>query len=183
MGGKYAIKDNREIPDTMQVLWEWDGPTLMLFTHHDNNDAPVNAQAAEMELRGTKGTMYIHSNRWEVVPQKITDMPYYARNPVDREQERPYRPSKKTVIEPKVVKGTESTVLHARNFLECIQTRGKCNADILTGHLSTSATLIGNIAHKTQSLLKWDARAGRFTNNEAANRFLQYKYRAPYKLA
>jgi len=183
VGGKYAIKDNREIPDTLQVLWEWDGPTLMLFTHHDCNDSPVNAQGAEMELRGTKGTMYIHGSRWEVLPQKITEMPYYARTPVDREQERPYRPSKKAVIEPKVVKGTESTVLHARNFLECIKSRGKCNADILTGHLSTSATLIGNIAHKTQSLLKWDARAERFTNNEGANRFLQYKYRAPYKLA
>jgi predicted dehydrogenase len=183
VGGKYAMKDNREIPDTMQVIWEWDGPTLMLFTHHDCNDSPVNAQGAEIELRGTKGTMYIHGNRWEVVPQKITDMPYYARSPVNREQERPYRPSKKAVIEPKTVKGTESTVLHARNFLECIKSRGKCNADILTGHLSTSATLIGNIAHKTQSVLKWDARAERFTNNDAANRFLEYKYRAPYKLS
>jgi predicted dehydrogenase len=183
VGGKYAVKDNREIPDTLQVIWEWDGPTLMLFTHHDCNDSPVNAQGAEMELRGTKGTMYIHGSRWEVVPQKITEMPYFARTPVDREQERPYRPSKKAVIEPKMAKGTDSTVLHARNFLECIKSRGKCNADILTGHLSTSATLIGNIAYKTQSLLKWDARAERFTNNEGANRLLQYKYRAPYKLA
>jgi len=182
-GGKYAMKDNREIPDTLQVIWEWDGPTLMLFTHHDCNDSPVNAQGAEIELRGTKGTMYIHGARWEVVPQKITEMPYYARSPVNREQERPYRPSKKAVIEPQTVKGTESTVLHARNFLECIKSRGKCNADILTGHLSTSATLIGNIAHKTQSVLKWDARAERFTNNDGANRFLEYKYRAPYKLS
>ncbi|HLJ16585.1 MAG TPA: Gfo/Idh/MocA family oxidoreductase [Bryobacteraceae bacterium] len=182
MGGKYAIRDNREIPDTLQVMWEWDGPTLMLFTHHDNNDSAVNAQGAEMELRGTKGTMYIHGNRWEVVPQKITDMPYYARTPVNREQERAYRPSKKAVIEPKVVRGTESTVLHARNFLECIKSRAKCNADVLIGHLSTSSTLIGNVALKTQSLLKWDAHQERFTNNEAANRFLQYKYRAPYKL-
>src|ERR1700730_7948564 len=49
VGGKYVIKDNREIPDTLQVIWEWDGPTLMLFTHHDCNDSPVNAQGAEME--------------------------------------------------------------------------------------------------------------------------------------
>ena len=76
-----------------------------------------------MELRGTNGNMYIHGNRWEVVPQKLTDMPYYARTPINREQERPYRPSKKPVIEPKLVKGTESTVLHARNFLECIRSR------------------------------------------------------------
>ena len=48
VGGTYAMKDNREIPDTLQVIWEWDGPTLMLFTHHDCNDSPVNAQGAEL---------------------------------------------------------------------------------------------------------------------------------------
>jgi predicted dehydrogenase len=182
IGGKYEVEDNREIPDTLEVLWNFDGPTLMSFSHYDCNAAPSNAQGSEMELRGTKGTMYIHGNRWEVVPEKITDLDFFARTPLDRESERAYRPSHKAVIEPKVVKGTESTVLHARNFLECIKSRGKCNADILTGHLSTSATLLGNIALKTESHLKWDAHAERFTNNEAANKWLQYKYRAPYKL-
>ena len=76
----------------------------------------------------------------------------------------------------------ESTPSHARNFLDCIKSRGKCNADILTGHLSTSGTLIGNIAHKTRSMLEWDSRAERFTNNPAANQWLEYKYRPPYKL-
>jgi hypothetical protein len=42
--------------------------------------------------------------------------------------------------------------------------------------------LIGNIAHKTRSHLEWDAKAERFTNNERANDWLQYEYRAPYKL-
>ena len=182
IGGKYAVEDNREIPDTLEVLWRYDGPTLMTFSHYDCNAAPGNAQGAEMELRGTKGTMYIHGNHWEVVPEKITDLEFFARTPLDRQSERVYRPSHKAVIEPKSVKGTESTVLHARNFIECIKSRGKCNADILTGHLSTSATLIGNIALKTESHLKWDARTERFTNNDAANRWLQYKYRAPYKL-
>ena len=26
MGGKYVMKDNREIPDTLEALWEFDGP-------------------------------------------------------------------------------------------------------------------------------------------------------------
>ena len=46
----------------------------------------------------------------------------------------------------------------------------------------TSAALIGNIAHKTRSLLEWDAKTERFTNKPDANRFLSYEYRAPYKL-
>ena len=183
IGGKYAVKDNREIPDTLEVLWEYDGPTLVTFTQIDANGAPANPQGAEMELRGTKGTMYIHDNRWEVVPERVTEMTKLALNPLDRVGPRSYRASKSAAIEGKVVKGSVwADTAHARNFLDCIKSRGKCNADILTGHISTSATLIGNIAHKTESLLKWDARAERFTNNEAANGFLHYQYRAPYRL-
>ena len=38
-------------------------------------------------------------------------------------------------------------------------------------------------ALKTHSQLEWEGNGERFTNNEAANRLLFYKYRAPYKLA
>ena len=42
IGGKYAgIKDNREIPDTLQVLWEFDG-TLVSFEQFNANAAPGN---------------------------------------------------------------------------------------------------------------------------------------------
>jgi Oxidoreductase family, C-terminal alpha/beta domain/Oxidoreductase family, NAD-binding Rossmann fold len=154
--------------------------------------SPFLKEAADFVRGGGIGKVtvaksYHLDNQW---PEGIGNPPngspasldFFARAPVDRESERAYRPSHKAVIEPRVVKGTESAVLDARNFLECIKSRGKCNADILTGHLSTSATLLGNIALKTESHLKWDGHAERFTNNEAANKWLRYKYRPPYKL-
>ncbi len=39
MGGKYAVQDNREIPDTLEVLWEYAGPTLVVFTQYNCNAA------------------------------------------------------------------------------------------------------------------------------------------------
>ena len=182
MGGKYAIEDSREIPDTAEALWQFDGPTLMVFTQYNANAAPANAQSAEMEIRGTKGTMYLHNERWEVVPEKITDQNIPARTPLDRVTERSYRPSRKPAMEPKSGKGSSDTAFHARNFLDCVKTRARCNCDVLTGHQSTSATLIANIALKTRSFLEWDAKAEKFTNNSAANRYLSYEYRSPYKL-
>jgi predicted dehydrogenase len=183
LGGKYAIKDNREIPDTLEVLWEFDGPTLMVFTQYNASAAPSNLQDSEMELRGTKGTMYLHGDRWEVVPEETTDKLIPARTPLDRVTERSYYPSMKPVMEGRSGQGSADTAFHARNFLDCVKSRAKCNCDTLTGHLSTTTTLIGNIAHKTKNYLEWDARAERFTNNESANRFLHYKYRTPYKLS
>ena len=80
------------------------------------------------------------------------------------------------------MQGSMDTAFHTRNFIDCVKSRAKCNCDILDGHLSTSATLIGNIALKTKSYLEWDGKAEKFTNNAAANKLLHYEYRAPYKL-
>ena len=182
MGGKYAIQDNREIPDTLEILWHYDGPTMVNFTQINCNAAPVNLQNSELELRGTKGTMYIHSSRWEVVPEALNDRPRFPRSPIDREGERLNRGVRKPVIEARTAKGSQDTAFHARNFLDCVKSRAKCNCDILDGHLSTSATLIGNIAHRTKSYLEWDSKNEKFTNNSAANQWLHYKYRDPYKL-
>jgi len=183
MGGKFAVQDNREVPDTLEVLWQFEGGTLVVFSQYNANAAPSNAQNSEMELRGTKGTMYLHGNRWEVVPEQILGHPRPVRTPIGRDEQRAIeRGPRKPMIEPRSGKGSADTAFHARNFLDCVKSRAKCNCDILTGHISTSATLIGAIALKTRSFLEWDSKAERFTNNNDANRWLSYKYRAPYKL-
>ncbi len=181
MGGNYAIRDSREIPDTLQATWDF-GDSMMVFTQINANAAPGNIKGAEMVLRGTKGTMYIDLNGWEVVPERITDVPVPARTPLDRQVERTYGPTRKPVIEPKKVEGRVTNHPHARNFLDCVKSRQKCNCDVLTGHISTSNTLIANIALKTKSYLEWDGKTEKFSNNSAANKLLSYTYRAPYKL-
>jgi hypothetical protein len=134
-----------------------------------------------MELRGTKGTMYLFGNRWEIVPENVSDTGRPGRSPVDRLQEK--NTGKVTAaMEASSMQGSMDTAFHTRNFIDCVKSRAKCNCDILDGHLSTSATLIGNIALKTKSYLEWDGKTEKFTNNAAANKLLHYEYRAPYKL-
>jgi len=182
MGGRYAIKDNREIPDTAEVLWAFGG-TLVVFTQYNANGAIPNTRNAELEIRGTKGTMYLQSGRWEVVPEKTTETLFGARTPLDRNLEKSYGPSKKPAMEASTHgNGFAETYPHARNFLDCVKSRKKCNCDIVDGHLSTSACIMGHIALRTKSYLEWDAKAEKFTNNAAANKLLSYQYRAPYKL-
>jgi predicted dehydrogenase len=182
MGGRFAVKDNREIPDTCEVLWDY-GDTLVVFSQYNANGAPPNAKGTELEIRGTKGTMYLNSGKWEIVPERTTEVLFGQRTPLDRNLERGYGPSKKAAMEPRTGgSGFADTTWHTRNFLDCMKSRRKCNCDILEGHLSTSATIIGHIALRTRSLLEWDSKGERFTNNEAANKLLSYKYRAPYKL-
>lgn len=182
MGGRFTIKDNREIPDTCEVLWDF-GDMMMVFVQYNANAAPASAaRGAEMEIRGTKGTMYIYGNKWEVVPEPYTDALFGQRTPLDRDSERGYNPSKKATIEGRSMEGASSTPPHVRNFLDAVKARVAPNCPIEEGHVSTSNTILGHISLRTRALLDWDADAERFTNNEAANKLLSYKYRAPYKL-
>lgn len=182
MGGNFAVKDNREIPDTLEVLWQYPGGTLVTFSQYNATAPPAGLRGGEIEFRGTKGTLYVLGNGYEILPDNITPNEFPARTPIDRSVERGWRTGAKPMIEAKKGEGRADTAAHARNFLDCIKSRAQCNCDIETGHRSTSATLIGNVAYKTRSYLEWDSKAERFTNNAAANKHLSYEYRAPYRL-
>jgi predicted dehydrogenase len=184
MGGKFAVEDDRDIPDTMQVTWQWEGstPALMSYSQYNANGAAANPQRSEIELRGTLGTIYFNNQSWVVVPESTHDQPAPARTPLDRVTERQWAAGRKTQIQPRQGKEGEATIRHARNFLDCVKSRAKPNCDILTGHLSNIPPLIGNIAWKSRAFLEWDARAEQFPNHPAANRRLHYEYRKPYKL-
>ena len=183
MGGKFAVEDNRDIPDTLEVIWTYPGNTLVTFSQFNATAAPAaRDRRVEIEFRGTKGTLYLFSDGYEIVPDDITPNEFPARTPVDRRLERGYRTGAKPLIQPaKSTGGNADTRHHARNFLDCVKSRAACNCDIETGHRSTSATLLANIALKTKSQLEWDRKAERFTNSPDANKLLSYRYRAPFK--
>jgi predicted dehydrogenase len=181
MGGKYAGYDNREVPDTLEVLWQYPGNTLVTFSQYNASAAPAGIKGAEIEFRGTKGTLYLHYSGYEVVPEVLTVNEVPARTPLDRKTERSYRTGAKAVIAAKKGAGKADTADHARNFLDCVRNRKPCHCDIEIGHRDTTAALIGNVAHQMRLHLQWDAKHERFTNSETANQHLRYQYRRPYQ--
>ncbi|HEY5914910.1 MAG TPA: Gfo/Idh/MocA family oxidoreductase [Verrucomicrobiae bacterium] len=70
---------------------------------------------------------------------------------------------------------------HSGNFLECVRSRKKtiCDADI--AHRAASALLLGGVAKQVRRTLKWDPKAERFINDDAANRMLSMAKRGPWK--
>jgi predicted dehydrogenase len=179
MGGKFGLQDNREIPDTLEVLWKYKSGTLVIFSQYNCNAAPCNISRGEVEFRGTKGTLYLSLRGYEVIPELVRDTPVPARSPLDRSRPGPGTKQMEAIK----VEGVISDADHARNFLDCVKSRKTPNCDIETGHRSTSATLLGNIAFKTRSYIEWDAASEKVTNHAAANDLLSYQYRAPWRLA
>jgi predicted dehydrogenase len=181
MGGRFAVDDSREIPDTLEVVWQFDG-AIVTFSQINANSAPANPKGSDVEIRGTRGTLYSTYTNVIVEPQSVRQEPMTARDPLNRQQVARQWGNVRKAMEPVRYDGQIKDADHARNFVDCVKSRKACNCPVEVGHRTTTTTLIGNIALKRRRLLDWDAKAERFTNDEEANRLLFYEYRAPWKL-
>jgi predicted dehydrogenase len=84
LGGKYAVADNRQIPDTCEAVWEYDG-CLATFSQFNCNASPGNPRGWELEFRGTEGTMLMHeSNGYEIIPENVRTEELPALSPIAR---------------------------------------------------------------------------------------------------
>ncbi len=181
MGGKLAVQDNREIPDTAEVMWTYPGGTLVTFSQFNTNASPADRRGSTIEVRGTEGTMFLDWDGYEVIPEKVCEVDFPASTPLDRKVDEPRMKQRHTMVKASKAEGKDGTPEHARNFLDCVRSRKACHCDIEIGHRSTTTTLIADIALRSKAYLEWDRSEECFTNNSAANKHLRYEYRPPYR--
>jgi predicted dehydrogenase len=169
MGGRFAVDDDRTIPDTLEVTFEFPSGRLVVFGMYEACGNQTMALGGFVELRGTKGTLFVTDRSFEVLPERGGQFQRDVR------QERMERIKKE---------GDDGnlTVQHARNFLDCIKSRARPNSDVEEGHRSTTMSLLAKISWLTKSRLEWDPQTERITNHEEANSMLHYEYREPWKL-
>jgi predicted dehydrogenase len=182
-GGKYAIADNRDIPDTLEVVWEYAGPTLVTFSQYNANSAPGNVRGTEMEFRGSRGTLLMNEGSgYVILPENVRTQELPALSPLFRKENALQSRAVRAAREAAQVKGSSDTAAHARNFLDCAKSRRPTNCPVEVGHRSTSATLLAKIALRRGRYLAWDAQNERVVNDPEANELLSYEYRAPWRL-
>ncbi len=71
---------------------------------------------------------------------------------------------------------------HIQNWLDCIKTREKPNADVEIGHRSISVCHLANIARELRRRLRWDPESEKFIDDEEANCYLDRPKRKGYEL-
>ncbi len=77
------------------------------------------------------------------------------------------------------------TAYHVDNWIDCIKSRKRCNADIEIGLRATTLCYLVNIARdigRVGEPLQWDPAAERFTNCDEANKLLDRERRKGYEL-
>lgn len=159
-GGKYALTDNRETPDTLMVTYEYPG-FVCTFENRECNAQGIGGAGYGISFHGTDATLFINRELFEIIPEKG-----------------------KTIAEPLKVKGTNSQGDdHIRNFLDCVKTRQTPTSDIEIGHRSTSTCLLGNVSLRSGRRIVWNAKTEQIEGDQTAARYLSREYRKPWKLS
>lgn len=172
-GGRYRISDAGDIPDVLQVTYEYDRfvlsyescllngqgvggrtPGMRYYNARGEDDRPNG-----MAFYGTNGAIFADRIGYEIFPDT---------KPEVRAPER------------KRMNTTDATARHAANFIECVRSRAKPAADVETGHRSTTVPLLGNVAYEVGRKLKWDAEREEVVADTEANRRLGRQARHPW---
>ena len=175
-GGKYVLDHDGDIPDTMQVTFEFASKAMISFCIYEASSGEREFfPYGELELRGTKGTVYASQDGYRIVP--ATRGQFQSWEPM-------IKPEEFNVPSAELTDGSNAYATGAlvHDFLGCIRSRQTPLCPLEEGHRSTSFAHLANIALAMKQRLEWDPENERFTNSEQANQLLSYEYRKPWKL-
>jgi predicted dehydrogenase len=175
-GGKYAVKDDRDIPDTMEVFFEFDSGTIVQFSIHEASSGG-GIPGGEIELNGSKGNLQANQDGYRIQPAR----PGQFQSWDTLAKEELYSLEGDQTHGDLNIK-EDSTANLIRDFLDCVKSREEPLCTLEEGHRSTSFAHLANISLAMGSRMEWDPARERITNNDKANELLHYSYREPWTL-
>jgi predicted dehydrogenase len=159
LGGKYYFNDAQEWPDTLMVTYDFAPGYLLTYEMRVWNGCPFLEESEGAAVHGDNGYVVIGNNKWRA---------YDGKGKLIKDEGGSYN----------------NDIAHAKNFLDCMRSRGKPNADLETvGHPSSLLCHIGNAAWRAGRTLHFDPATYTFKNDAEANQFLtRREYRKPWVL-
>ena len=159
LGGKYFFDDDQQFPDTQYVVFEYPG------------DGAV----------GHKRQLVFEQRIWSPYVQEGYENgnAFYGTDGMmllgKRGGYRIYGPRNKLIEE--VTTGEPDLPAHHQNFLDCIKSGARSNADVEINHYSSALCHLGNIATRTGGAVQFDPKAEQVVGNPAAAKLVRREYR------
>jgi predicted dehydrogenase len=154
-GGKNFYNDDQQTPDTQVATFDFPR-TCVVWEHRIWSKTGFGGESFGIVLYGEKGTLIFDRKGWHVI------------DGVEASE--------------KSARGRDMERAHMRNFIDCIKSRKRPNADIEDGHRSTLLCHLGNIAYRLGRTLHWDGKNQRVLNDADANKLLGREYRKGFEL-
>lgn len=151
-GGKYFYDDDQQTPDTQVTTFDFPG-TCVSWEHRIWSQSGLAGEPFGVMFYGEKGTLVVDRKGWHVIDGA-----------------------------PASDKATELERPHLQNFLDCVRTEKRPNADIEEGHKTTRLCHLGNISWRVGRTLRFDAGSETILHDLEANKLLSRAYRAPFEV-
>lgn len=185
VGGRFALQDNGETPDTQDALFDY-GPWTAVWSHREA--AKGAGGSFGLSFYGAKGSMAISRTGFEVSPDpQIVPESAVPRFTGDHPVGGPATRSEKAAARfwTKPVKDAtgdsrEQFRLHARNFLDCVKSRREPISDLESGHRTATVCHLANLSLRLGRQFRWDAEKEEIISDPEASALLRRPYRPPW---
>jgi predicted dehydrogenase len=163
-GGRFAINDGGETPDVQEVAYQFPN-CVVTWSAREINEGPQSKY--DIEFHGSKGTLALTRKSLTIIPER-------TKTAAGKEE-----PAMAALDEA----GSELDRAHIANFLSCVKSRARPNADIEEGHRTAVMCHLGNIATRLGRSLRWDPEKETIVGDPVAAKMLTRPYRKPWSLA
>ncbi|MSR32188.1 MAG: Gfo/Idh/MocA family oxidoreductase [Gemmataceae bacterium] len=155
-GGKFFFDDVQEWPDTMQVTYEYPGK-ILVYEMRVWSKPKLYGITEGAAIHGDGGWVLLSNSDWKAF---------------DKDGKQAAGGT-----------GPSPSILHVRNFLDCMRSRKRqeLNQEIEQGHQSSVLCHAGNIAWRTGKKLRFNSATESFDDAEA-NRYLGREARKGFEL-
>jgi predicted dehydrogenase len=189
LGGKYYVQDNRETPDTLEVIYEY--PTFLLtYSNRLLNANPLHNRSTGIAFYGTDGTLVVDRAGYEVLPETRGTFekmePFYKRDLEAADTPNPWGSERDIWIGRTATvqgEGSEQHLAHVKNFLNCVESRKRPASDVEDTHYSTTTTHLANISFQTGRTIRWDSQKEQIVDDAGAAKLLRRNNRDPWVVA
>jgi len=184
-GGRFALKDNGETPDTQDALFEYPGWTATWSQRECSRGADP---AGGLEFCGTLGSLKVSRRGFVVTldPKVAADEliprfggPHPVGGPATTGR-REVAARATGVLEDRSGDEFDQFKRHARNFLECVRSRRDPISDLEGGHRVATACHLANLSLRLGRKLRWDGGRETVLADPEAEALLERPYRAPW---
>jgi predicted dehydrogenase len=156
MGRKLFFDDDQQTPDTMNISFNYPNHVIQ-FELRIWNPYGMEGLQNGVAVYGSGGMMRI--GKWGK---------QWGYQVLDEQGK---------IVEDNIANETDDDPAHPRNFLDCVKSRKRPNADIEIGHESSSLCHLANIVSRTGRTLQYDPATESISGDPAAAKLLGREYR------
>ncbi len=162
-GGRFVLRDDGDVPDTQEVLWQYPDVTMTWTMNLCNSFAwdfgrGQPARRLGIYFHGVNGTLFADYNRHEVVPEGEL-----LKDPTPPPQSIPPSPG------------------HEREWLDCIKTGKQPSCSVEYHYRIDLALTLANVAYRVGRAIRFNPRTERIEGDREAQRLARPQYRPPWK--